>query len=56
MTTLTTTNINEAVSALRRGDCIDLNVSNAGWGDAELFELIKCIAVGLGKNLILALW
>ena len=52
MTSLTTSDINEAVTTLKAGNCIDLNASNAGWGDTELFEIIKCIAAGFGRNLI----
>ena len=52
MTSITTTDINEAVATLRTGNCTGLNANDAGWGDAELFEIIKCIAIGLGENLV----
>ena len=52
MTSITTSDINEAVAALRTGNCIGLNANNAGWGDAELFEIIKCLAAGFGRNII----
>ena len=52
MTSITTADINEAVAALRTGNCTGLNANNAGWGDTELFEIIKCIAIGLGGNLV----
>jgi hypothetical protein len=52
MTSLTTSDINEAVTTLRAGNCISLIANDAGWGDAELFEIIKCIAGGFGRNLI----
>jgi len=51
MTSITTTDINEAVAALRTGNCIGLHANDAGWGDTELFEIIKCIAGGFGRNL-----
>ena len=52
MTSITTTDINEAVATLRTGNCTGLNATGAGWCDTELFEIIKCIAIGLGKNLV----
>jgi len=52
MTSITTTDINEAVAALRAGNCVGLNANDAGWGDVELFEIIKCIAAGFGCTLI----
>ena len=52
MTSITTTDINEALAALRTGNCTGLNANDAGWGDTELFEIIKCIAIGLGSNLV----
>ena len=52
MTSLITVDINEAVTTLKIGNCVNLNANNAGWGDAELFEIIKCIAGGFAQNLI----
>ena len=52
MPSITTVDINEALAALRTGNCTGLNATDAGWGDTELFEIIKCIAIGLGDNLI----
>ena len=52
MPSITTTDINEALAALRTGNCTGLNANDAGWGDTELFEIIKCIAIGLGENLV----
>ena len=52
MTSITTTDIDEAVAALRTGNCTGLNANGAGWGDTELFEIIKCIAAGFGRSLI----
>jgi hypothetical protein len=51
MPSITTVDINEAVAALRTGNCTGLNANGAGWGDTELFEIIKCIAGGFGSNL-----
>ena len=50
MTSITTTDINEAVATLRTGNCTGLNATGAGWCDTELFEIIKCIAIGLGEE------
>ena len=52
MTSLTTSNISEAVTTLRAGNCISLIANDAEWGDTELFEIIKCIAGGFCRNLI----
>ena len=52
MPSITTVDINEALTALRAGNCTGLNATDAGWGDTELFEIIKCIAIGLGENLV----
>jgi hypothetical protein len=52
MPSITTTDIDEAVAALRTGNCTGLDATGAGWGDTELFEIIKCIAIGLGGNLV----
>ena len=52
MTSAITSDINEAITILRSGNCTHLNACNAGWGDTELFEIIKCIGAGFGSNLI----
>ena len=52
MMSIITNNINEAITKLKTGDCTSLNAANAGWGDDELFRIIKCLALGYGNNLI----
>ena len=52
MTSAITSDINEAITILRSGNCTHLNACNAGWGDTELFEIIKCIGAGFGSKLI----
>ena len=52
MTSAITSDINEAITILRSGNCTHLNACNAGGGDTELFEIIKCIGAGFGSNLI----
>ena len=49
---ITTNDINEAVTALKTGNCTGLDASSAKWGDTELFEIIKCMAAGFCVNLI----
>ena len=52
MTSLCTSDINEAIATLKTGNCTGLNACNAGWGDTELFEIIKCLAAGFGSNIV----
>ena len=52
MPPITTLDIDEAVAALRTGNCTGLNANDAGWGDVELFEIIKCMAAGFANNLV----
>jgi len=47
-----TTNINEAITALKTTNCITLDGSNAGWGDIELLSIIKCIREGYCTKLV----
>jgi len=46
-----TTDIEVAIQALKRGDCVTLDGRDAGWEDAELYRIIQCLYDGCGMNL-----
>ena len=52
MVEIRTTNIEEALTTLRAGNCIGLDAHNAGWGDAELLCIIEALGEGYGVNLV----
>lgn len=48
MTTIKTTDIEEAIAALQTKILTNFDGSNAGWGDQELYRIAQCLNEGCG--------